>query len=1515
MCGIVAYFGGAGNNLTRVISGMSAIIYRAPDSAGVAIYGDDSEPIRTRKAVGSLEQLVEELLGNGIYRNDDNQLILVWCDELAAGKMLTLQKRLITFEAFSTELFETAAAGKFPYPSIDDLVDLSLDTPARLVPGQPGRPYFKNIRAARSRRSLSRLILLLIRDYDLTPVAVRAIIRKPLIAVIDAKLAQGKIHTDKTEILNSFDRIFDAILSGKKGTRPLPDHRKQIPASPLAKKALWLCLQDTLVEIPADYNRDGVCCLFRLLDAALLTRLSYRPELLETLEQILIADWPLHKRPGPVNWKTLYLAEKGVNLYGRAAAAAFTCLQRDDFLTDMLRNGLTSSDIMDAAAIIPGQTDPVGLRYFTQPIIAHGRWALQSAVTVKNAHPFLDAKRQRSIVVNGQFDSQTEDNIKRFLAKVGRVSFRSENSSEYHCLLWGYYYQQLKEARNRYTAVLSQVKNDLQNLAIGSHSIDYAIYHAVKNKTEAELDKMAFLQAARQISKHGGQVAACGISVLSQRRLYVAVHNRPAFVVRRLENDDFMVVSDINAALGLFPQQLILERLAALDTAQTDYQKKIAPLGHSPADKQKLTNLKAEFKTAREAILKSFLVEIHALDGEEIFACIETGITDGSVSRHVEITDFAGMPLPDIEPFQTYLSPEQVKKDHNRSFYETHLQEIPERLLDILKQYAPEEDQLPDFPIRKSQLRRRFGANLGRLKRIVIAGTGSSYYVGTIAKNLSQAVLPAVDVVTVRPGEIEHPEVFLAPEKDLLILLSWSSTTADMVMLAKKLASLKIIMIAVTEKSYADMALIVAKSGGVIPTLSQEEVTVSSVKSTVCVLFCLNLFSLWLAARMGRDAIALAYLRRMHRIPHILALTLEDETLGQFIDDMANRYADSPANIVISALNTDQAGGEVALKLEENTWSAVSKTMDYQDVLDAGLPAAASRMFVLVDATCLARLPEALAVMDHLKQAKIEYVALGVMSHEQAVIQNLSSGRCAFLADMRENELQPIINLVFYYLLAYHFGKARGIATGTAPRNRAKSMTVGRKLFYRKTSPAVEIAKLRDINTGLAPESHTAAEPGGPSLWEAHAPTEAAQLYYREIRQLMGLLSAEKASQEILPDLESRIDPFVRSLFDDNSDTNEIVFMPGDRWAAAALKGAANTWGRLLGRPVRMVSPTESFATYGKDVQLFAAAATAASRDRLLQRFATAACPVCLLAPAAALSPSPAINRSSLFLMPHTFAQARSDALYTALNLIFTRALKAAEPAKAGVLQELLAKTPETLHGILNNPELKQSIATSMALNNRYQSLFYIGPPTGAGIAWVSKLDRTGSLLSEHHYFGESAHGPIVTIDPRVAEKFVKIDARKKMISRFGADRIAAWEHSHLASCHVDRFLQSSPAERSEMERSVFFADDTWYFPELNPAYDAADDNLIILDASSNRYFSQALDEIATLGCRYPRMVLITQTAFLEPKICQQIYKFPVSSTIALPTIGDEPIPDMHLPFVLNTIGEEFSACAENVTR
>jgi len=1514
MCGIVAYFGGAGNNLTRVLTAMSAIGYRAPDSTGVAIFGNDIEPIRTRKAVGSVEKLIQELLDNGAYRNDENELLSLWANGIDYEKMLALQKRLITFEGFSLDLFETLITGKGSHPSIDDLVDLNTARPARLVPGQPGRPVLRNTHTVRSRKSLSRLILLLINDYDLSPVGIREIIRKPLIKVIDSKMEKGEIAAGKDEILNSFEHVFETILSRKKLVESSSDYHKQIPTNPQANKDLWLSLQGIIVEIPHDYNRDGVCCLFRLLDAALLTRLSYKPSLLEDLDQILLQDWPRHEHPDPVKWKSLYLGEKSVNIYGRAAAAAFTCLQRDDFLPDFLNDEISRTDIMNESAIVPGQTDPISLRYFTQPILAHGRWALQSAVTKKNAHPFLDAMRQRSIAVNGQFDVETEDTIKEFLIRVGRFTFRSENSSEYHCLLWGYYYQQLKDASQRYSAVLAQVENDMQELAIGSNSIEYSVYHSVKDKTPAELDRLAFIEAARQFSKNGGQVAVCGMSAISPHRLYIAVHNRPAFVVRRLENDDFMVVSDINAAMGLFPQQLIVDKMLEFEIARSDYRKKSAGIKDSKANKQRLQNLKSTFNKKKKEVLKNFSVEVHALEGEEIFACIETGIAEGTVSRHVGITDFLGRPLPDIESFKTVLNPDQVKKDHNRSFFETHLEEIPERLLDILKQYAPEEDRLPDFAIRKSLLRRRFGSRLEGIERIVLAGTGSSYYMGAIAKNFCQTIMPGVDVLMVRPGEINNPEIFFAPESDLVILLSWSSTTADMVRLAKKLSAMKVVMVAVTEKIYADMALIVAKSGGVISSLSREEVTVSGVKSTVCVLFCLMLFCLWIAARIGRKEAARAYIQRMHRIPHILALTLEDETLGRFSKEVTGRYAKCIANVVISALHSDQVGGEIALKLEENTWSAIGKALDYQVVLESGLKVDTTRVLVLVDATCLPRLTEALAVMKLLKREKIEFFAIGIVDQKQADIQHLSNGQCIFLADMRNNVLQPIVNLVFYYQLAFLYSQTHGIATGTAPRNLAKSVTAGRSLFDRTTSPAKEIAKLNDINARLPQLLLTGRDPDTTSLWEINSSNEKTRHYYQEMRDIAGLILTETPEKEIFQCFDQNIETLADHLFDDNSDIGEIIFMPMDRPAAAAVRNAAGLWERLLGYPVRIITPVESLAAFGDNVLLFAAASEPTNWDRVLKCMASATCPAFLLGPAAGFTRPPSINSDRVFLLKNGFTLARSDILYTAIHLIFLNAWQSAAPEKAAVVRTHFRSVPATMLDVLNDPDLKKSVSASVIANRRYRTLFYIGPPTGAGQTWISRLDRGGKVLAEQHAFGESSHGPLVTIDPRVEEKYIKMDARDEMIAKFGADNVTTWEQLYLTDRDMDTFPRTPPGNLDGIEKAPFYAGDAWYIPELHPDYDIDNDNLIVLDATSKRHFYQAMDEISTLGCRYPRMILITQAAFLDPKNKKQLYKFPVSSTITLPPFAAGPIPEMHLPSALNIIGEEFSACVEYQT-
>ena len=96
MCGIIGYFGSQGNHLTRILTGMSAIIYRAPDSTGAGFFGDDLEPIRTRKAIGSVAHLSESLLYDAAYPNQSENLMNLWNPESHEDIQIQ-QRRLLEF--------------------------------------------------------------------------------------------------------------------------------------------------------------------------------------------------------------------------------------------------------------------------------------------------------------------------------------------------------------------------------------------------------------------------------------------------------------------------------------------------------------------------------------------------------------------------------------------------------------------------------------------------------------------------------------------------------------------------------------------------------------------------------------------------------------------------------------------------------------------------------------------------------------------------------------------------------------------------------------------------------------------------------------------------------------------------------------------------------------------------------------------------------------------------------------------------------------------------------------------------------------------------------------------------------------------------------------------------------------------------------------------------------------------------------------------------------------------------
>jgi len=1512
MCGIVAYFGGAGNNLTRVLTAMSAIIYRAPDSTGVAFFGDDREPIRARKSLGSVRQLVEVLHDESFYPNPERLLLQLWGAGPGDIPPEQYQRSLLEFEGFPEPQESGPREG---YPGFDELVDLKASTPKRLVSGSPGRPDPLPVLSIQSEGSLKRAVLSLISQYDLSSVVIQSLIRKRLSEALMQAEQEERLEIDPSDVLDAFDELFEKVTMDEGTIEPRRADYGWNPRNPYAEKYLWHYLGRCSIEVPSDYDRDGVCCVFRLLDAALLSRLPHNPRLYETLQDRLESLWPDAQRVKPVDWRTLYRAEKRANVYGRAASTALAYLQREELVPALksCRGGKSAA----AEGIVYGQTDPISLRYFASPILSQGRWALQAPVTIKNAHPFFDGAGQRVIVLNGHFNAQVEGEVREFLENVAGSSFRSRNSSEYFALLWEYYYELLHGEQRRYEAIRKQIEAELTAYGLGSQSIDYQIFHRVMGKSSSQLDEMAFLEAARRMVRNGGQIAVAGMSLLSGRRIYVAAHDRPVFVARRTENDDFMVVSDINAAMGLFPQAMINEKTNKLRNMmrhQLDSARKLRSDG-SPIEE--IRALKHRREKAAEEVLEDFRVEVYPLQGEEIFARVETGFSGGRLTRDVTIMDFDGSPLPTVEPFSTVLNPLQIGEDFYGSFYETHLHEIPDRLDDILRVYLSEESGLPQFRIRERYLRRHFGRSFSNLKRMVLVGMGSAFHVGLMAKPYIQKLLPEMDVVVLQAVEIDDISNNFVQERDLVILLSWSGTTGDVVQVAKELRRYNMMMIAITEKRFADIGLIAQKSGGVVPVLSGEEVTVPGLKSTMCMLFALELLSAWFCSRMGDQQKALEGVERLQRVPQIIQRALEDEEVENFCQWLATASARSYAAVVIDALKTSGTGREIALKLEEASWTAIGKALDYRDVFLNTLNGGLDAHLVIVNATHGERFPEAEEVMERLYQKGIPFAATVSDDNWSEAIAAYAE-QWISLPEI-EGELQPFVDLTFFYRLAYEYGLAHGRSSEDFPRNRAKSITAGSTPPKQTLSPPAELfhmdRRYRDLLDADRESERLARE----SSWEREAEEEWQKAYYRRMRRLARALLARDPLESLLASGFDNLDRLASAIFEDMTEEGEMVLVPLDRLAESASRNVVEQWRRLLGFSMRTVSPMENLESLSDETMVVLTASTVPD-SRSLEEFLPRIPRNCVWIGPKIHGRIPRVFEEGLGYLPLRNGSSLDgcDQLYAALCSLFVELRRIGDSRKAEIVSRQLRQAPAMIRSVLNSDALRREIWEAMAANRAYKSAFFVGPPGGTGLFWLDRFDRSDGMVVEHHLFGESVHGPLVTVDPRVQDKFVEVTPRDRMVAAYGAESVSAWESRYLRGKSVDSFLTRSTGYLS-FGAAPFFAQGSWFLPELKPGYDAAHDNLIMVDATSDRHFARAVDELATYGCRYARLVVISQEAFQHAPEKKSLYKYPISHLVFLPSLegeeGKVEASELILPFAMNLLGTEMAVAGSHQQR
>lgn len=1482
---------------------MSAIIYRAPDSTGVAKFGNMGDPINMRKNLGSVAGLFEVLENDPIARNCDRQLLSIWQkDDMDSEQM---QKRLIEYEGLPLDMFNEIRADRASWPVFEQLTSRFLSGQMSVYPGCPGKPHPIERFTVRSRNDLRRVVETMLKTYDLSFVAIKSIFRSHLEKGINALGKAKPVKASVSDIYNAFDHLFQVIFEEYRPVEFTRQSSKRVHMNPHAKKYIWQLISGIPVKIPDDFDNDGIKNLFRLLDEALLSRIHTDSGISDGIQKSLNYAMTGDYESAVIGWHALYGAEKGVNVYGKAAAAVLEWMQKNEILKAMSMS--ISSGNQTALSAPLGVTGPKCLNYLVQPVLTQGRWALQSEVTLKNAHPFIDEKRERSIVLNGQFATSVEEEMRDFLADVVRVPFRSDNSSEYFALLWGYYFDVLKNEKRQFQQVKDQVEKGLEEYAVGSNTINYQIFKQIREKGDRKLDEAAFVEAAGRFIKNGGQIAVAGISVISPRTVYAVSNNRPLFIVRRRDTNDYMVVSDINASLGLFSQMEIMEVTKAYESLLKQRDREIKELNRRQASGEEIEKCWEERDAEIDSVLTRFAVDVYALEGENLFARINTEFKNGGVERNVEITDFEGRILHDIEPYRINLTPPHVHKDLDKSFYKTHLEEVPELLENMVENVLNSSFNINGFSINERYLKRRFGGNLGGIKRIFIAGMGTSYHVALAVSGFIRQTFPDIQVIVRQPVEMDLMKGTFVPEEDLVILLSWSSTTAEMVKLSKELYRKNILFIGVTEKIFGDMALVARKSSGVVYVMSGEEVTVSAVKSTFCSMMSLVLFSLHICRDIIRLPVDWSVTGGIMQISHYLKSMIDDKNMDNLAEELALQFAHADGFVLIDGLHSTGTGHEAVLKMEEMTWSMAGKAIDYDDVNLGLIKDAGSRSFLVVNATCAKRFSKAMEIMETLYTEGIVFCAVTFAGTETERIRDFSHGNLVLLPKL-DDSFQPFVDLMFYYMLAFHFGRAVGRKPDDYPRNRAKSVTTSRSVGYEQSTPQGEFFLLNHKEQLLGEMK--------PAVLDSEIPTHLEKVIrgqpfadrIRGIKQLAVAISDTDPTNRLLNFDRVAHKDFFGTVFSGQSDMT-LKFLPLDAKAEAAVRNVVARFKRFVPVHMQIVERSETPRSGEDTINIVVSSRHFPHEPEWLEHLdRNRSCcfgPECMNG----TQPGPAQGYwiRSVFHEP-----VEEIVLYTAIGFVLLDAWAMWAPEKALLVQTHLKRAARVIQNLMEDKVLCHDIYQVMGRNREYKSGLVLTSPDGTGLSLVSKFDEQGKMLSTFQPYGAGAHGSLVTVDNRVKAKYVRLEQRDVMAEKYGEENVRHWEGVFIEGKDIDSFLEGMENDLSAKADTPFFAEGEWYLPLLRHDYDVREDNLVILDVSNERYLDHAADDLAVFGCRHARLVLVSQDIFLEMPERRSLFKFPVSGIIRIPALeGEEqrvPLTDFLTPFAMDIVGTVMAA-------
>lgn len=370
------------------------------------------------------------------------------------------------------------------------------------------------------------------------------------------------------------------------------------------------------------------------------------------------------------------------------------------------------------------------------------------------------------------------------------------------------------------------------------------------------------------------------------------------------------------------------------------------------------------------------------------------------------------------------VKPEEAEKKGYEHFMLKEIFEQPAVLRKILSLYCKgSRVQFPGFKLADNYLK--------KVKKIFITACGTAFHAGYIAKYFLERHCD-IDVEIDTSSEFRYRKLKLGKE-DLLLAISQSGETADTLAAVREAKKCGAKILSVCNVLGSSL---VRESDSVISILAGPEIGVASTKAYTAQVFCLYLFSLYLAKlnKSMNDSEIQEVLGGLKRTPRHVQEILDT---SPNIKRIANKFSKFGSFLFLGRGINYPSALEGALKLKEISYIPAE-----------GCPAGEMKHgpIALIDeyraVVCIAPrdslYDKMVSNMQEVKARKGKVLAVLNAGDKEA---STLSHQIIYIPQIRNQDISPFLVAVSLQLFAYFVAKNRGCEIDQ-PRNLAKSVTV-----------------------------------------------------------------------------------------------------------------------------------------------------------------------------------------------------------------------------------------------------------------------------------------------------------------------------------------------------------------------------------------------------------------------------------------------------------------------------------------